>query len=101
MRLHDLITLLFFLNLFYWIFSVLTFQILSPFLVIPPDPLTHSSPPDSTRVLPHPPTHSLLPCHSPIVWHQAFTGTRSSLPIGSQQAPSSGIYEAVDIVCSI
>jgi len=40
---------------FYWIFSLLTFQMLSPF---PFSPLG-SPPPASMRVFSHPPTHSL------------------------------------------
>jgi hypothetical protein len=51
-----------FFLLFYWIFSLFTFQMLSPFPVPPSEtPYPISLPPVSMRVLPHPPNHPLLP----------------------------------------
>jgi hypothetical protein len=49
---------------FFWIFYVFTFQMFSPFLVSPLEPLIPSPLPSaSIRVLPLPPTHS--PLHGP------------------------------------
>jgi hypothetical protein len=47
--------------LFYWIFSLFTFQMLSPFLVLPGNSLPTSAPPASMRLFPHPYPHSCLP----------------------------------------
>jgi hypothetical protein len=45
--------------LFNWIFSLFTFQMLSPFSISPPEtPYFIPSPPASMRVFPHQPTHS-------------------------------------------
>jgi hypothetical protein len=44
---------------FYWIFSLFTFQMLSPFQASPMEtPYTFPTPHSSMRVLPNPPTHS-------------------------------------------
>jgi hypothetical protein len=46
-------------TLFYWLFYLFTFQMLSPFPVCPPQaPYPLLLPRASMRVLPHPPTHS-------------------------------------------
>jgi hypothetical protein len=69
-----------------WIFSLFTFQIFSPFQVLPletPYPIYHSR--DSMRVLPHPPTPILSPRHSPTVGHWTPSGTRVSPPTDVQQ----------------
>jgi len=60
-------------SLFYWIFSLFTFQMLSPFQVSPSEtPYPNPSPPASVRVLsPHPSTLSLI-------LTLAFLYTRSS-----------------------
>jgi hypothetical protein len=51
-----------FLFAFYWIFSLFTIQMFSPFQVSPSEiPYTIPHPPDSMRMLPHPPTYSPLP----------------------------------------
>jgi hypothetical protein len=70
-------TLVFF---FFWIFYLFTFQMLSPFLVSPPEtsyPIL--PPPDSMRVIPtHPPTPASPHWHSPTLGHWAFPGPRAS-----------------------
>ena len=49
------------LLIFYWLFYLITFQMLSLFLVSPPQiPYTISLPPASLRELPQQPTHSCL-----------------------------------------
>ena len=50
-------------NFFSWIFSLFTFQMLSPFLVFPRKPLSHPPPSAFLRVFSHPPTHSHLNFH--------------------------------------
>ena len=51
-----------FLFIFYWIFSLFTFQMFSPFQVFPLEtPYPILPPTTSRRVLPIPPTHSCLP----------------------------------------
>jgi hypothetical protein len=66
---------------FYWIFSLLTFQMLSPFQVSPGNPIFHPLSPCFYESIP-PPTHSHLPAsHSPTLVHPAFTGPRDSPPI--------------------
>jgi hypothetical protein len=52
----------------YWIFSLFTFQVLSPFPVFPGNPHPNPLPPASMRVFPtHPPTP--IPCpHIPLHW---------------------------------
>jgi hypothetical protein len=75
--------------IFYWIFSLFTFQMLTPFLVShpkktltsPPSPCFYEGAPPST----HPPTPASPPWHSPTLGHQAFTGPRASPPIDAQQ----------------
>ena len=55
-------------NIFHWIFSVLTFQILSHFPVFHPE--TSYPIPASMRVFQHhPPTPTSLPCHFPTMGH--------------------------------
>jgi hypothetical protein len=59
---EDMHFLFFFFNFFYWLFSLFTFHMLSPFQVSPLEsPYPISPPPASMRVLPYPPTHSSLP----------------------------------------
>ena len=60
---------LFFLKFFYWIFIYLHIQMLSPFLVSPPETL---SPPASMRVLTHPPTPASLPS-IPLYWGKSLS----------------------------
>ena len=58
--------------IFYWIFSLFIFQILSPFPVpsLPEIPYLISPPPASMKVFLHPPTHSYLPAlNSPTLGH--------------------------------
>ena len=59
----------FFLSFFfYWIFSLLTFQMLSSFLVYPLEPpYPIPSSPASIRVFSHPPTHPFLPPWGPCI----------------------------------
>jgi hypothetical protein len=76
----------FFLNyVFYWIFSLITFQILSLFLT----PLRDHYPipllPASMRVFYYPSCPTYPPWHSPTLRHRAFTGPRASSPIDAQQ----------------
>jgi hypothetical protein len=63
---------------FHWIFSLFTFQMLSPFLVAP-TPYFYEGVPL--------PTHSLLPVLNSPNWgiYQAFIGPRTSPPINSWQ----------------
>ena len=72
---------------FYLIFSLFTFQMLSPFLVSPLEiPYPILTPPASIRVFPHLTTHSCLPpWHSPTLGHQAFTVSKAFLPIDARQ----------------
>jgi hypothetical protein len=81
-----------FLNYFYYIFSLFTFHMLSPFLVSPlttqypfslPLLLWGCSPP--THPLTHPSTPSSLAWHCPTLGHGAFTGPRVSPPIDDWQ----------------
>jgi hypothetical protein len=81
-----------FLFFFYWIFSLFTFQMLSPFLVSPPEtPCPIYLPPASMRVLPpttQPPSHPPLPSLPgipPTLGHRAITGPRTSSPVDAQQ----------------
>jgi hypothetical protein len=77
------------LKIFYWVFSLLTFQMLSPFLVsiqettIPlPPPHTHTS----MRVFHiHTLTPAFWPLHCPTMGHLVFTAPRDSSPIDSLQ----------------
>jgi hypothetical protein len=64
-----------FFILFYWIFSLFIFQMLSPFPVSPPQtPYPILPLPASMRVLPHPPNHSCLPALA-----FPYTGTSNTL----------------------
>jgi hypothetical protein len=76
--------------IFYWIYSLFTFQMLSPFLVFPPEtPYPVLLPFASMRVFLyppiHPPTPASRPRHSPTLEHQAFTGPRASLPTDARE----------------
>jgi hypothetical protein len=65
-----------FLDFLFWIFSLFTFQMLSPFQISPPEPsYPILPPPASKRVFPHPPTHP--PTHS-CLHFLAFPYTRAS-----------------------
>ena len=64
-------------SFFYYIFSLITFRILSTFL----DCLLKISYAFSLPLLPNPPTPASWPWHLPIMGNRAFTGPRSSLPI--------------------
>jgi hypothetical protein len=64
---------LFVLRHFYWIFSSLTFQMLSAKLPIP-----------SPLLLPNPPTPASWPWHSPVLGHMIFVIPRASPPIDDQ-----------------
>jgi len=76
----------FFFLSFYWIFSLLTFQMLSPFSVSPLETPYHiSPPPDSMRVLPQPLTPTSSPWHFPTLGHWAFTGSRAFPPTDARQ----------------
>jgi hypothetical protein len=76
-----------------WAFSVflfdiylITFQILSPFLIsLSPETNPIPPPPASMRVCPYPPTPSFPPLHSPILGHLAFREPRASSPTDAQQ----------------
>ena len=74
------------LNDFYWIFYLFTFQMLSTFLVFPPQTLYPI--PLPLLLWGYPPTHlptpTSLPSHSPTLGHQPFTGPRASSPIDSR-----------------
>jgi hypothetical protein len=73
---HDQGSSLLLLLLLLLLFSIFTFQMLSPFLV---SPLKTPLPPPSA----HQPTYSsfLAQFHSSTLGHQAFTGPRTSPPI--------------------
>jgi hypothetical protein len=59
---------------FYWVFSLFTFQMLSPFQIsLPETPYPIPLPHASIRVLPHLPTHSYLP-----ILAFPYTGTLNS-----------------------
>jgi hypothetical protein len=63
--------------LFYYIFSLFAFQMLSPFLLSPlkiPYLLPHTP-------VHHPPTPNFWPRHSPTLGHRTFTGPRASPPV--------------------
>jgi hypothetical protein len=66
---------------FYWIFSLFTFQMLSPFLIPLPPKSPYLPSPASMMACPHPPTHPLPSWYSPTLGHQAFTVPRASSPI--------------------
>jgi hypothetical protein len=91
------IEVLFFL-FFYWIFSLFTFQMLSPLQVSPPEtPHSIPPPPTSMRVLPHPPTHSCNPLHWGIEHHRTKSCSSHRCPT----RPSSATYSARDMGPSI
>ena len=72
---------LFYCFLLFWIFSLFTFQMLSPFLVPPQKtPSSHSS---TLALLTSPPTPTSWTWHSPTLGHRTFTGPRASSPIDS------------------
>jgi hypothetical protein len=64
---------------YYWIFSLLTFQMLCPFLAFPPKTPSHI--PFSLSLLTNPPTPTSWPWHSHTLGHRAFIGQRASHPI--------------------
>jgi len=66
--------------IFYWIFSLFTFQMLSPFPVSPQEtPISRPLPLLLWGCSPtHPPTPASPPWHSPTLGHLAFTGPRAS-----------------------
>jgi hypothetical protein len=81
-----------FLFIFYWIFSLFTFQMLSPFPIsLPPRKTLSQIPsPASMRVFLHPTTHPPTPTSVPSIplhWgiYQTFIGPRTSLPIDAWQ----------------
>jgi hypothetical protein len=82
------------LPIFYWIFSLFTFQMLFPFPIpyppTSPNSLSHL-PPDSLRVISHPLTPAYLPSMSPTIRHQAFTGLRASPPTDAPPPPKKSI----------
>ena len=69
--------------IFYWIFSLLTFQMLSPFPVSPTGNSLILPPPAYMMVFPHPPTHPFL--SSPTLGHRDFTGLRASCLTDARQ----------------
>jgi hypothetical protein len=73
---------------FYWIFSLFTFQMISPFQVSPPEILYFiPAPHASMRVLPppHPLTPAFLPWHSPTQEHRTPSGPRAASATDIQQ----------------
>jgi hypothetical protein len=72
---------------YYWIFSLVIFQMLSTFLVTPPEiPYPIHTPPASMRVLSHQPTPPSQPWNSPALGNQSFTGSRASPSIDAKKA---------------
>jgi hypothetical protein len=73
--------------LFYWIFSLFTFQVFSPFQVSTSETLfPNLPPPASTRVFPHSPTPPIfLPWNFPTLEHWTPSGPRASPPTYVQQ----------------
>jgi hypothetical protein len=69
-----------YLFVFYWLFSLFTFQMLSLFLVSPPKTLPYTLPPFSAHQ-PFSPTSAYWLWHSFTLGHRAFTGPRASPPI--------------------
>jgi hypothetical protein len=65
---------------FSWIFSLFTFQMLSPF-PFPPPKNTLPLSPSLFPLLTNPPTPAFWPWHSPTLEHRAFLGQRASPPI--------------------
>jgi hypothetical protein len=63
------------------IFSLFTFQILSPFLVSDPTPPILFPLPMVTNTL----THASLSWHSPMLWYRTCIGPRASPPIDVRQ----------------
>ena len=72
--------------LFYWLFYLFTYQMLSPFPASPPQICYPFPPvPASIRLLPNSHDHScLIPMHSLLLGHWAFTGPWASLAIDSR-----------------
>jgi hypothetical protein len=68
--------------MFYLLFYLFTFQMLSPFPVSPLQP--PYSIPSVPCLLPYPPTPASPPYHSPMLSHQASTGPRDSSPIDAR-----------------
>jgi hypothetical protein len=74
-----IIDTLFLLDFFIYISNVI------PFPGDNTNPVSHSPPPASMRVLPHPPTQILPSWHSPTLGHRSFPGPRASLSTDAQQ----------------
>ena len=72
--------------LFYWLFYLFTYQMLYLFPASPPQICYPFPPvPTSIRLLPKPHVHScLIPMHSPMLGHWAYTGPWASLAIDSR-----------------
>jgi hypothetical protein len=73
--------------LFYWIFSLFTFQIFSPFQVYSSETL-HPNPIPLLPLCgcsPHPPTPVFRPWHSPTLGHGTVSGPKASPPTDVQQ----------------
>jgi hypothetical protein len=75
---------IFFSNYFYWVFYLFTFQMLYPFLVVPPTPPHPHLISFSLPLFTNPPTPTSWPWHSPTLGHRTFTGPRASPPIDDQ-----------------
>lgn len=78
--------MLFYLILFYWILSLLTFQVLSPFLVSPPP----QKPPTISSFLVLPSTHPLLPSCPGILQHWGIKPSQDQgppLPLKPDKSP--------------
>jgi len=78
----------FFLAIFYWVFYLFTFQMLSPFQVSPRQtPYPILPPSASVRVLPHPSTHSCLTALTfPYTGHWALQDQQPPLPLMTGKA---------------
>jgi hypothetical protein len=71
-----------FFPFFYWIFSLFTFQMLSPFSISPPQPpYPMPPPPASMRVFPHLPTHPLSSPHPGIPLHWGIKLSQDQGPL--------------------
>jgi hypothetical protein len=62
----------------------ISISIVIPFSDLKPEvPYLIPPQPASMKVIPHPPTPASLPSNYPTQGHQAFTGTKASLPINA------------------
>jgi hypothetical protein len=73
---------------FFFLDTLFTLQMLSPFQVSPPKILY---PPSPSPLLTNIPTPASWPWHSPTLGHRAFTGPRASPPLDDRE----------DLLCSI